>query len=183
MELIKHTVNRTLIVITVLATFTSTAFAFDSASIEFGTGNRTLLARLGIQTKWESRWWQTNGTHIGGYWDATIMHWRSDRHQDISGNSQNITAVGITPVFRFQRDTLKGLYAEAAIGAHYLSDIYENNGRQFSTRFQFGDHVGVGYVLASGIDLSLKIQHFSNGGIKRPNSGANFFIIGTRFTF
>ncbi|MFZ6816534.1 acyloxyacyl hydrolase, partial [Undibacterium sp. Rencai35W] len=40
-----------------------------------------------------------------------------------------------------------------------LSDIYDNNGRKFSTNFQFGDHIGVGYVLANGWDLAVKIQH------------------------
>jgi lipid A 3-O-deacylase len=162
---------------------TPMALAFDSASIEFGTGNRTLLTRIGLQSKWESRWWQSNGTHIGGSWDATLMQWHSNRYQDLSGATQNITAVGITPIFRFQRDTMKGAYVEAGIGAHYFSDIYDNNRRRFSTHFQFGDHIGVGYVFGNGVDLSLKIQHFSNGGIKQPNNGANFLIVGTSYPF
>jgi lipid A 3-O-deacylase len=183
MKLIRHHVACMLFGLISCLSFTSTALAFDSASIEFGTGNRTLLSRVGIQSKWQDRWWHSNGTHIGGYWDATLMHWHSNRYQDLPGASQNITALGVTPVFRFQRDTLKGVYVEAAIGVHYLSDIYENNGRRFSTRFQFGDHLGVGYVFGNGVDLSLKIQHFSNGGIKRPNNGANFLSVGTSYPF
>lgn len=183
MQMMKYTLVRTVLSLIILVSITQPVFAFDSASFELGTGNRTLLARVGLQTKWQSRWWQSNGTHIGGYWDGTLMHWRSNRYQNILGSSQNITALGITPVFRLQGDTLKGLYAEAAIGAHYLSDIYENNGRRFSTKFQFGDHVGVGYIFNNGFEVSLKAQHFSNGGIKRPNNGANFLILRTSYPF
>ena len=38
------------------------------------------------------------------------------------------------------------------------------------------DHLGVGYVTQSKWDLGLKIQHYSNASIKRPNSGANFLV-------
>jgi lipid A 3-O-deacylase len=183
MQMIRRQIACTLIGLITSLSIMPVAQAFDSASIEVGTGNRTLLTRLGLQSKWENRWWQSNGTHIGGYWDASLMYWRSNRYQGIAGVHQNIGAIGITPVFRFQADTLKGSYAEAAVGAHYFSDIYENNGRRFSTKFQFGDHIGVGYVFANGVDLSLKIQHFSNGGIKRPNNGANFISVGTSYSF
>ncbi|MFZ6775118.1 acyloxyacyl hydrolase, partial [Undibacterium sp. SXout7W] len=61
--------------------------------------------------------------------------------------------------------------------------IYNNNGRQFSTNFQFGDHIGVGYVLNNGWDLSFKIQHYSNGGVKHPNPGGNFAVIKAGMAF
>lgn len=160
-----------------------TSHAVDSGSIEFGTGNHTRMIRGGLQWNWEKKWWQSNGSHISGYWDASLMQWRGDRFQNIPGNTQNLTAIGITPVFRFQNDSLKGMYAEAAIGAHLLSDLYDNNGRKLSTRFQFGDHLAIGYVFQNNLDLGLKIQHFSNGGIKQPNYGVNFAIIRASYPF
>jgi lipid A 3-O-deacylase len=172
------------IVVTLLAIgFQISAAASDSASLEFGVGNRTQVIRAGAQWKWENHWWQSNGTHIGGYWDATAMVWRAKQFESIPDNNKTIWGIGITPVFRFQRDTLKGPYAEAAIGAHFLSDLYDNNGRKFSTRFQFGDHLSAGYVFQNGFDLSLKLQHFSNGSIKRPNHGVNFLFIRTSYPF
>jgi lipid A 3-O-deacylase len=157
--------------------------AVDSASLEFGTGNHTQLLRAGLQWKWANKWWQSNGTHIGGYWDATLMQWRGNRYQNVPDSTQNITGLGITPVFRFQNDSLKGAYAEAAVGAHMLSDLYDNNGRKLSTRFEFGDHLAVGYVFSNKLDLGLKIQHFSNGGIKHPNNGVNFAVIRASYSF
>ena len=166
-----------------LTTLTPTATAVDSASVEFGTGDKIKMVRLGAQWKWDKMWWHSNGTHIGGYWDLTLAQWRGNRFRNIPGNHQNITAIGITPVFRFQNDSRKGFYAEAGIGAHLLSELYNNNDQQLSTSFQFGDHIGVGYVFANNADISLKIQHFSNGSIKKPNDGVNFAVIRASFPF
>ena len=167
----------------ILVALSPASAAADSFSVEFGAGDKTKMVRLGAQWKWDSVWWRSNGTHIGGYWDLTVAHWRGNRFRNIPGNTQNITAIGMTPVFRFQNDSLKGFYAEAGIGAHLLSELYDNNDKQLSTRFQFGDHIGVGYVFANNADLSLKIQHFSNGSIKKPNDGVNFAAVRVSFPF
>lgn len=161
----------------------TTAFAVDSASLEIGSGNKTQMTRVGLQWKWDSKWWQSNGTHIGGYWDLTASQWRANRFRNIPGNSQNLIDIGLTPVFRWQRDNLKGWYAEAGIGAHYLSEIYDNNDRQFSTKFQFGDHLGFGYVFSNNVDVGIRIQHFSNASIKQPNDGANFAVLRASYAF
>ncbi|OWW18921.1 acyloxyacyl hydrolase [Noviherbaspirillum denitrificans] len=166
-----------------LATLPLSGIAADSASVEFGTGDKTKMVRLGAQWKWDNMWWRSNGTHIGGYWDLTLAQWRGDRFQNIPGNTQHITAAGITPVFRWQNDSKKGVYVEGGIGAYLLSDLYDNNGKQLSTRFQFGDHLGLGYVFANSADISLKIQHFSNASIKKPNDGVNFAIVRLSYPF
>ena len=153
------------------------AHAVDSLSFELGTGNKTDLVRAGAQWNWGNRWWQSNGTHIGGYWDLNVGHWRGDSYQGIDGNRQSIWTIGITPVFRFQKDSLQGWYGELGIGANLLSGYYNNNGRQFSTRFQFSDHLGVGYVFANKLDVSFRFQHFSNGSVKEPNPGVNFSVL------
>jgi len=152
--------------------------AADSASLEYGTGNKSQFVRGGLQWQWDKQWFQSNGTHIGGYWDATLMALRENNYRG-TNNTKNLADIGITPVFRWQRDDRQGIYAEVGIGAHYMSSIYDNNNRSFSTNFQFGDHIGIGYV-ARGWDIALKIQHFSNGGIKHPNPGANFLVLKIR---
>lgn len=150
--------------------------AIDSASIEFAQGNKTEMVRIGAQWLWQKKWWESQGMHLGGYWNATLARWRGTRFQNTPNSIQHITAIGFTPVLRYQRDTLKGPYVEAGIGVHYLSDLYDNNSRQLSTKFEFGDHLGIGYVFQNNLDFSLMFQHFSNGGIKHPNDGINFVI-------
>lgn len=152
------------------------AHAVDSSSVEFATGNKTQFVRVGAQWNWQNKWFESDGRHIGAYWDGIISEWQQNDYQR-TGANQRLTDIGITPVFRYQSDDKKGVYAEAGIGMHYLSKIYDNNGRTFSTNFQFGDHIGVGYVTDNGLDFALKVQHFSNGAIKHPNPGANFVVI------
>lgn len=159
----------------------SLSHAADSISLEFGGGNKTKMARLGVQWNWDRQWWRSNGTHLGGYWDLSFAHWRGERFQNTPNARQSLNAIGITPVLRLQNDNRKGLYAEIGIGMHLLSEHYDNNGRQFSTSFQFGDHVGFGYVFANNVELGMKLQHFSNASIKKPNDGVNFISIGLRY--
>lgn len=178
-----RTSTTALVISGLLTTLSPVSLAADSLSVELGTGDKTKMVRVGAQWKWNASWWQSNGTHIGGYWDLTAAQWKGNRFRNIPGNTQNITALGITPVFRFQNDSLRGFYAEAGIGAHLLSALYDNNDQQLSTRFQFGDQIGVGYVFANNADVSLKVQHFSNGSIKKPNDGVNFAVVRVSFPF
>ena len=83
--------------------------------------------------------------------------------------------VGLTPVFRYAH-AARGPYFEGAVGFHVLSDSHITRRLDFSTRFQFGDHVGAGLRLGANreYDLSLRLQHLSNAGIRNPNPGVNF---------
>ena len=157
------------------------AYAVDAVSFDFATGNKTQKAEFGLQWDWQRQWLQSNGTHVDGYWDLSLAQWRGTRYQSIPDATQNITDIGITPMFRFQRDSRTGLYAEGGIGAHLLSAHYDNNGRRLSTALQFGTHLGVGYAFSNKLDVGLQIEHVSNGGIKHPNDGVNFAGVRVRY--
>ncbi len=155
----------------------------DAESVEFATGNKTQMLRFGAQSDWNARWFAANGNHLSGYWDASVALWRGNQYQDKPGVTQSITDLGFTPVFRFQHDNKKGMYAEGGIGVHRLSELYDNDGRRLSTHFQFGDHLGIGYVFDEQWELGMKLQHFSNGGYRKPNSGVNFVEIKASYHF
>lgn len=159
------------------------SFAADGISIETGTGGNVDLARVGVQWDWDKQWFKSDGSYIGGYWDITAQQWHEKRYQDVPGARRTISSIGITPVFRYQNTNKQGFYAEAGIGAHLFSHLYDNDGRQESTAFLFGDHLGIGYVFTNGVDLGLKLQHFSNGGIKEPNDGVNFVVLKLGYHF
>ncbi len=156
---------------------TASAVSMDNASFEVGTGARVRMVRLGVQSDFERKWFVSNGRHLGGYWDATIAQWRGSAYQNVHGQHQNISNIGIKPVFRYQRDDGLGWYVEGGIGANLLSKRYDNDGHELSTLFQFSDHLGAGYVFQNRWQAALKIEHFSNGGIKKPNGGVNFLIL------
>jgi len=154
--------------------------AVDSASAEYGTGNGAGMWRIGAQWKWQSRWLQSGNWHMGGYWDAQVGQW--------SGDGKNtITDLGLTPVFRYQQTTPSSIspYVEGAIGFHLISPVRLEPARGFSTAFQFGDHIGAGarFGERGRYDLSLRFQHLSNAGIKKPNNGINFTQLRFQYHF
>jgi lipid A 3-O-deacylase len=176
LKFMKFPINTVLVSFVLACAVSPSAHAIDGASLEFATGNKTQFVRAGTQWNWRNQWFKSDNRHIGTYWDATLAYWQGNDYRR-SGAKQTLFVIGIMPVFRFQANDKKGYYAEGGIGMHYLSDIYSNNGRSFSTNFQFGDHLGAGYVTEGGLDIALKLQHYSNGAIKRPNPGANFVVL------
>jgi hypothetical protein len=136
------------------------AHALDGVSIEAGRGGHQVdMARVAGEREWD------NGR---GYWELSAGAW--------DGGRGTIYDLGFTPVLR----TRGAWYAEGAIGAHWLSSTSIEPGREFSTHFQFGDHLGVGWR-GGRYDLALRLQHLSNAGLRNPNPGINFLVLRLRY--
>ena len=60
-----------------------------------------------------------------------------------------------------------------------MTPIYRTSDKRFGTVFNFGNHIGVGYRLqgSTSPEWSLRLQHFSNAGIRNPNPGENFLQV------
>lgn len=155
----------------------------DSVSLSVDAGQSVQMTRLSFNKDWDKRWFQSNGSHLGGYWQLSTGFWREKRYMNQPGLHQNLWDIGLTPVFRYEKDNKKGVYYEAGVGVHYLSKLYNNNGNYLSTRFQFGPQLGVGYVFENNWDVGLRAQHFSNAGKKEPNSGVNFISLKVAYHF
>lgn len=152
------------------------ARAVDSWSVEGGSGNGVDLWRVGAQWKWQKKWFTDGAWNLGGYWDLQLGQWNG---------ASNITDVSLTPTFRYAPASGLGPYVEAAIGFHYLSSKNITTAKQFSTNFQFGDHIGAGYRFGDKgrYDLGLRLMHLSNAGIKKPNPGINHTLIRFQYHF
>ncbi len=157
------------------------ARAVDGVSFELGRGNGADMGRVGLQWKWNKQWLKGERWHVGGYWDLSAGYWK--RHA-LVGQNGTITEAGVTPTFRLQQNDGKGLYVEAAVGFHLLSDT-SLGPRRFSTAFQFGEHLGIGYQFGAkgAFDLGLRYQHLSNASIKQPNNGINFTQVRVQYWF
>ena len=147
------------------------AIAVDSVSAELGHGTRgTDMWRFGAQ--WKQPPPLLTGERWSFYWDATVGRWESD--------TNNVWDVGLTPTLRYGGE--RGPYLDGGIGFHLLSDARISSQLDFSTKFQFGDHLGVGYVF-NRFDLSVRLQHLSNAGIRNPNPGINFLQLRLQYWF
>jgi len=169
--------KKTLSLFAVLLLFAAKTHAVDGVSVEAGSGNNSVdLWRVGAQWKWQKHWFTQGDWHLGGYWDAQIGRWNG---------ASNITDISLTPTFRLEPKSGYGPYVQGAIGFHYLSGKNISTSKQFSTNFQFGDHVGAGYRFGQKgqYDLGIRLQHLSNAGIKHPNPGINFAILRFQYHF
>jgi lipid A 3-O-deacylase len=167
----------------------SNAQALDGLSFERGRGDEnTDLWRAGAQWKWQRRWFADRAWTLGAYWDLQAGRWSGPlKSGQPDAQRQDVWNIGITPVFRLERAERTPLvpYVEGAIGFHLLSDLRVNFRRLFSTHFQYGDHLGAGVRFGPDYryDVSLRLQHLSNGGLARPNPGINFLLLRVAYHF
>jgi hypothetical protein len=131
---------------------------------------------------WQKSWFASNGYHLSGYWDANLAQWRGNAHQNVSGRHQNITVVGVTPVFRYERADKRGWFAEAGIGVSLFSELYNNDDNRLSTAFQFADHSAPA-TCSQQVGTRRQDPALPNGGIKQPNSGVNLFLVKATYRF
>lgn len=140
--------------------------------MQAGRASETTTLTLGLQWDWARSWQLGERGRISGYNEISLGHWRADD----GGGSAVVTQIGFTPTFRYwPTGVMAGWFGEAGIGVNVLTPIYRTAEKRFSTAFNFGDHLAVGYRPSPhGSEWSLRVQHFSNAGIDHPNPGENF---------
>ena len=118
--------------------------------------------------------WRTFGD---GRWqldaDLSLAHW-SSRPWEHGGARRSTLVLEATPAFRWQGG--ERWYLSGGIGVTLANRTFRNHGRRFSTLFNFATHLGAGVWLdaARTHALELRVQHVSNGSIKKPNPGEDF---------
>lgn len=125
---------------------------------------------------------QLRGAYWHSYSEVTVARWVAD--EPGPADSRRFTQFGIAPVLRIQYPALvPGFFVDLGVGAYLITPLYEHNGKRFGSAYNFGDQIGFGIQVGRNgrQEISLRLQHFSNGGIKQPNPGENF--LQARFLF
>lgn len=155
----------------------------SAAFAQVGAAEHANAAVVGLTWDWSWRH-DVGWGRFTGYWEVSFGRWASDA----GGSSAHawVTQVGITPVLRLYPgggDT--GWFGELGIGANLLLPIYRSDDKRFSTKFNFGDHLAVGrrFGERGAHEVSLRLQHFSNAGIKEPNPGEDFLQLRYGYRF
>ena len=138
------------------------------------TEDDTTSIAAGAAWNWR---WRRDYPHasLTGYTELLVARWRTDER--VERNSSDSTQFGLTPVLRISPSfARRRLFMELGIGANVITPVYRYADKRFSTPFNFGDHLGLGAELGADRQyaVTLRIEHFSNGGIKKPNPGVNF---------
>ncbi len=142
--------------------------------VEGGAGDQLRSAVGGVAITWlqPSRW---GAGHASGYLEASAGEWfcRKANATNYTGCS---TQVGLTPVIRYQPETWSNWFMEAGIGVNAIFPQFHGDLHTLSTEFNFGDHLGLGRQFgdAKRDEVELRLEHYSNGGYRSPNPGADF---------
>ena len=145
------------------------ALSPDGGFVQAGGGSSTETLTLGLLWRLTPTGHFAGGT-LTGYVEASIGFWSPP--DDTS--SRWVTQVGLTPVLRWRGDG--PWFGELGIGANIIAPIFSSADRRFSTNFNFGDHLAFGrhFGARDQHEVALRVEHFSNGGIRKPNPGINF---------
>lgn len=141
-----------------------TVQAIDGLAIGYGEGNSEVESwRLAVVKDLHSDWLHNWSPHLDAYVDASINHWQ------YGDDNQQVYAISPVLTWSWNRAGSWQPFVEIGIGAAYVSDTQVEH-RDLTTHFQFEDRLGVG-VRRADYEFSLRAIHYSNGGIKSPNSG------------
>lgn len=124
------------------------------------------------------------GGDVSFYGDFFLSQWRADERS--GAGTHSFTQIGALAGLRYRfGEGASPWFAEAGIGGTVMDNLYSTPSREFSTRFQFTEQVGIGRNFGSGgqHELSLRFHHFSNADIKKPNPGENFVRVRYQYRF
>ena len=141
--------------------------------LEAGDYRDVKTARIGIIYDWDAQWRLASSLLLFGYTEATLGRFQADHNARFQ--HAGFTQAGITPVLRLAGPSRTGPFGELGVGANLIAPVYKTIDTRFSSQFNFGDHLGIGWRLpgASAWELALRVEHFSNAGYKHPNPGQN----------
>lgn len=124
------------------------------------------------------------GGDMSFYWDFFLSGWRAPKP---NGNGKdNYAQIGAIGNVRYRfSEGRSPWFVEAGLGGTVMNHLYRTEDREFSTAFQFTELIGAGLSFGAQREheVSVRIQHFSNGHIKEPNPGENFLRVRYLYRF
>lgn len=123
-------------------------------------------------------------------WDHDLANSRFDLSLEASagqvsapsGSSHgSLWHVGLTPFARWWFSAQSGI--EVGIGANLFSGTRIGH-KTISTAYQFGDSIGIFHRVAqTPWTLGLRLTHYSNADIKKPNPGQDYIQLRASYDF
>lgn len=151
--------------------------------LQAGVGEQAARAAgVGITLPWN--WSRTLGSGaLTGHWDFYLG---GHRVRPDGGQHLNLWAISAGPSLRWRgAQGASPWFVEAGTAVMLHDRRYHSADRLFGTRYNFASHLGVGrnWGAQQQHELSLRVQHISNAGIKKPNPGENLLLLryGHRF--
>ena len=138
-------------------------------------GIRAQIAADNHATRWGLNWesprlWSYQPPDRPGRWDLHAELGAADWLAHSGRTPAHDLQLSAIPIFRYWPSADSRVFYEGGVGATVFQHTHFA-GKDLSTAFQFGDHLGVGYRLSADQSISLRLSHYSNADLKRPNPG------------
>jgi len=130
---------------------------------------------------------------FGPWWSKDLGRWRASLRPEVefthfryTGSTSADTAlneIGGIGLFRIHYGTgALRPYGEFGLGLSLFGDGRLGH-KEFSTRYQFSEHVGLGVEFSGRWFAGWRYSHYSNANIEKPNPGLDLhqIVIGIRF--
>lgn len=173
---LQHMSTRQFLILACAAVLASDAQAAEALPrgmfVEGGVAERwTNTSTVGLIWPWAWRrdW---GGGEASGLTEVFLSHWSARG----AGGRQTFTQAGVLPLLRYGFGQGRWpWFLEGGIGISLMEPMYSTPRKHFSSPFNFVDVLGVGRSFGErrSRELSLRLSHVSNGGIRRPNPGEN----------
>ena len=145
--------------------------------VQGGNGDGVDAASVGVQWPWAWR-----RTALRGEWTARTelfgILWRA-RAADGAGRD-NFLQFGLVPLLRYRfAEGQSPWFVEAGIGLSVTNKLFVSRDKVFGSRWNFSDNLAVGRSFGEQgrHEVSLRLQHSSNAGLKEPNPGLNLVLL------
>ncbi|WP_326535341.1 acyloxyacyl hydrolase [Pseudorhodoferax sp.] len=109
--------------------------------------------------------------------DGYVSRWHAEA---LPGERDQFTQLGLVPMLRWRFDEGRSpWFVEGGVGVSYLVDGYRTRTKEFGSRWNFSDHLGVGFSFGPQRrhELGLYVKHVSNAGFASPNPGETFYLL------
>lgn len=141
-----------------------------------GDSSSTALV-LGTTLPWKQEAWRLGSGDVRGHWDMWLGAWSNRPMQQPRFQT---AALGIGPSLRWRgAQGTSPWFAEVGTALMVTGKTLSHDDQRMGTRWNFASHLGMGMNFGPqrAHELSLRIQHASNAGLKKPNPGLNFVQI------
>ncbi|TFZ06757.1 acyloxyacyl hydrolase [Ramlibacter henchirensis] len=149
----------------------------SSFFVQGGVGeDRVQAAAVGVQWPWA---WRANalGGELSVQTELFVALWRA---RAAAGGRENFQQLGLVPVLRYRfGDGRSPWFLEGGIGVSVTNKRFDTRDKTFSTNWNFSDNLAFGRSFGEQArhEVSLRLQHTSNGGLKKPNPGLNLVML------
>jgi lipid A 3-O-deacylase len=151
----------------------------SGAFFQAGGGEQDVSASASLGATWD---WSWRKAAWGGEFSAatelvgTVL--QADRR--VGAGTRTYVQLGLVPVLRYRfGEGRSPWFVEGGIGLSVMDRKLSTPEKEQGTSWNFSDNLAVGrnFGTRSEHELSLRWQHTSNAGIRKPNPGFDLFFV------